>query len=159
VLPEEREALAAAWEVANAELAERVKPAFGPPGSWRERMRRGLSAVLDFFAEDPVRARLYVAEVVFAGEGPRRDHRNAIDELGAMIDAGRTEPGARELTRTLADGVAGGIWHCLRDYVVDDRAGELPGMLPDLMYMIVLPYLGTEAAVQELRRPPSSHRP
>ena len=151
--PREQAEFAAAWEAANEELAERMTAAFAPAAAWRDRVRAALAAALDFLAEDEPRARLYVSEVLFAEEGVRRRRQSGMERLSAMIDCGREEMGGRDLPSVVADGVAGGIWQCVHHAIRTGRTAELPADLPQLMYFVVLPYLGLEAAQEELRRP------
>jgi hypothetical protein len=154
----DQEEFAAVWEAANAELARRMAAAFERPGPWRDRIRAALDAALRFLSEDEERARLYVAEVLFAEEDVRRRRQSGMERLSAMIDRGRAEAGDRALPSVVADGVAGGVWHCVHRFIRAGHTAALPEELPQLMYFVVLPYLGLDAALEELRRPPGHSR-
>jgi hypothetical protein len=147
-------AFAAEWFKVDAELSERMGAAFVTEGPWRERIRTSCATALAYFAEDPARARLYVVDSLFAGKNVLDARQEAIERLGAMIDAGKAEttklPGRPWI---VAVAVAGGVWNRVQALIREERAAELPGELPQLMYFIVLPYLGTEIAFEELERP------
>ena len=155
-LPAE-ERFAAAWDAADAEFGERMAAAFETSGPWRDRIRAALEAGLRFLAADAERARLYVADVNFAAADVRARRQAALARLGAMVDLGRGERrDPRRVPATIADGIVGGVWHRVQSLVGAGRVAELPDELPTLMYFVVLPYLGLEAAEEELRRPPCS---
>jgi AcrR family transcriptional regulator len=144
----------ATWEATDAELWDRMASAFAAAEPWRTGMRAALTAALVYLAEDAATARLYVAEVFFAGEAVRERRRATMERFAAMIDLGRGEsPGASSMPAMVADGVAGGVWHCVYQLVAAGRSSELPAELPKLMYLVVLPYLGVRAAEEELGIP------
>lgn len=153
-LPRATREFAAAWVRADAELCERAGAAFATPGAWRQRIRATLAEILAYLASDPDRARLYVAEAVYAGEELSKRRQASMARLAAMIDTAREDPTATTHPPSIvADGIAGGIWHQVHRLVYNGRAAELPAELPQLMYLVVLPYMGTRAAAQELGRP------
>ena len=68
---EDREAcFLAAFDEAAQQIAARVVPAYEAEKRWRERIRAGLAALLDFLDEEPQAGRLCVVESLAAG--PRR---------------------------------------------------------------------------------------
>jgi len=146
---------AAVWTSIDVQLSVQMRSGFTVPGGWRERMRNALGVGLRFLAEDEGRARLYLAEFHFAGDGVRIPRASALERLAGLIDRGREEPTAPErLPGTLAEAIAGGIWHRVADLVRAGRAAELPDELPNLMYFVVMPFLGREAAQEERTRLP-----
>lgn len=142
---------AATWEAVDRELGRRMSAAYASPGPWRARVRAALDACLHLLAEDEQVARLYLTDVFFAGEDLRRRRQEALDRLTAMIDRGRREPSAPDgLTPFIAEGIAGGLWFNVNCLIEAGRGAELRGLLPELMYLVVLPYLGREVALEEL---------
>ena len=72
-----------------------------------------------------------------------------------MIDAGRRELDDPEsLTPATAESVGGAIFLRMRQVIDDEGTDRLNELLPELMYMAVLPYLGPEVAAEELKMPP-----
>jgi AcrR family transcriptional regulator len=70
----------AAFDYALARAGEAVLPAYGVEGSWRERVRSGLAALLGFFDEQPGLGALLVVDAL--GAGPR-----ALARRGELLDA------------------------------------------------------------------------
>lgn len=146
---------AAVWDEVNFEFDQRVFPAVMEPGPWRDRARAALEAGLRFLAEDDARARLYVSEVMFAGAALRERRETAMRRMIALIDLGRAEaPDPEQVPDILADAIAGAIWHRANHLIRHGRSAELPSDLPQLLYLVLLPYLGSEVAQDELGRPP-----
>lgn len=119
--------------------------------SWRERVRVTAYALYRFLADDEKLRRFTTAEVRGGGERVQLLFGEEIEALFDLIDEGRREPGApATLTRATAEQVGGGIFNQL--YAAGSRGGPMPPegeIIPQLMYAVVLPYLGDEAAREE----------
>lgn len=124
--------------------------------SWRGRVRATAYALYRFLADDEKLRRFTTAEVRGGGERVQLLFGEEVEALFDLIDEGRREPGApATLTRATAEQVGGGIFNQL--YAVGSRGGPMPPegeIIPQLMYAVVLPYLGDEAAREELRISP-----
>ena len=137
---------------AHGELLDRlvadVRRAYEGPGEWVERCRATLSALLDWFAADPVLGRFLLVEPAAVGPEFHAIFQAGFDRFVAMIDAGLDEdlPDPQPLPATsLAVGAA-----ISRVYgeVAAGRTARLPSLLPQLTYETLVPYLG-EAAARE----------
>jgi AcrR family transcriptional regulator len=138
------------------ELVERV---FGEVVSscdgkqpWQDRMRSGLTTIVELFAVDPELARTAVVEVAAAGADARQRHWNAVARFTEFLDAGRELAGGRELPENIALMSAGAVSGLIFDEVLAGRAERLPAMLPDLLFAMLVPYIGPRAAADEMRR-------
>ncbi|MGH2878904.1 MAG: hypothetical protein ACRDK4_04760 [Solirubrobacteraceae bacterium] len=132
---------------------------------WLEQVRVGLASLLRFFDRQPLLAQLCI---VHAAGGGRRvlERRSAvIDELCAVVDAGRALSGDRRVPgQVVAEGVVGAVLAVLYARVLahedapsvgaprHEQATTLIDLQGELMSMIVLPYLGARAAEAELER-------
>jgi hypothetical protein len=67
-----------------------------------------------------------------------------------FFEAGRQEapPGAR-LPELVSESVVGAIYEILYTRIRASRTEELPDLLPDLMYIALVPYLGPEEAMRD----------
>ncbi len=135
-------------------IAERVTSAYAAGGSWRERVRAGLGALLEHFEREPAAARLCVIE---ATRGPRvvAYRHGILDVLANVVDEGRSEmrrrgDGPPQLT---AESLVGGALAVIATRLSDADGARPTGLLNPLMGMIVYPYLGAAAAAKELERP------
>jgi AcrR family transcriptional regulator len=133
-------------------LANYAAPAYERPGPWSERIRRGLAALLTAIAYRPEGARLAMIEVLAAGPRAHRRHLAAIEAFAPYIDEGRNESrfGSR-LPPTLARIVAGGVAARIHEQVVTGHTGELRCLHPELLYLVLLPYLGRRRAYREMQ--------
>src|SRR4051794_9736524 len=128
-----------------------------PRGGWREQVRARAYSLYRFLTGDERRASFVVVDARAAGERTLLFAGQLIEELFDLIDGGRRElPDPDLLTRTTAESIGGGIFNQL--YALLGRGHALPPeaeIVPQLMYCMVLSYLGPAAAQQELRiRPP-----
>ncbi len=144
----------AAFEDALAFASQRVMPVYSAEQKWRERIRASLLALLAFFDEEPVIARLLIVESLSAGEKTLRRRNGVLAQLATALDEGRGQSAsAAYLPPLTAEGLVGGAFSLIYTNIVcaDDR--PLLELANQLMSMIVLPYLGAAAARKELERP------
>ena len=140
------------YAAALGEFRRRAARARDGLASWRDRVRVTGYALYRFLAEDERMRKLTTVDVRSAGERVGLLFGDAIKELTDLIDEGRDAPGAPDsLTRATADQVGCGIFSQL--YAAGARPGPMAPeaeIVPKLMYGVVLPYLGVEAAAEEL---------
>jgi hypothetical protein len=136
------------------ELLTRVALAFTAEEVWVDRLRAVAYEMARFLSEDSERAYLMTVEVLSAGPRAQAIRDAGMQALIELIDQGRQElDDPASMTRATAEGIGGAIYNRIH---LDLAAGDFDGMalVPTLMYNAVLPYLGTEAALAELHRPP-----
>jgi AcrR family transcriptional regulator len=110
---------------------------------------RGLiGAVLERLAAKPAQANLLLIEAPMVDpEIVRRCRNLVIDGMKAHPLAGkRMKPGGAD--PEIAFGRAKVL---IADYLAADRAEELPSLLPELVYIALLPYAGQEMALEQAR--------
>jgi AcrR family transcriptional regulator len=118
---------------------------------WPERVRIGIAAVLDHLATHPDEARFALVEVLAAGPKALARRDAAMRQFTGFIEAGRSEcavdlPGSTSLT------IAGGIAELLYSEVLHGAGAALPSRLPELVFLVVLPFLGPDRAAAERER-------
>ncbi len=136
------------------EVAQQAAP---EQESWRAQVRDGLQALLGFLGDEPGLGSLLVVGVL--GSGPRVLERRArvLDILAAIVDAGRAEAPAGDGPPPLtAEGVVGAVLSVVHARMLEGE--PLAELLNPLMGMIVLPYLGPDAAREEIERPTAKAR-
>jgi AcrR family transcriptional regulator len=147
------EAFLAAFDAALEQLFAAVREAYRREPHAEARLSAALAAFLDFLAREPGFARMCIAEALAAGP-EAVERRNAamatfariIDENARKLDSPLEPP---ELT---AETIVGGIYEVIFARVVRGEIRELPALLPDLMYSVLLPYAGPDAALAEYHR-------
>jgi AcrR family transcriptional regulator len=144
----------AIWDELTLAHAVLAAEAFAAPGPWRKRMRAAAWVTLDYLQADLDRTRFLVLEVLNAGEVARTHRESAITAQAEWIDSGRQElHDPDSLSRATAEHIAGAINEML---IRKTRSGEIlqgAQVMRELMYMAVRPYLGEEAAREELTMP------
>jgi AcrR family transcriptional regulator len=119
---------------------------------WLERMRAGLATVVEMFALDPELARTAIVEVAAAGADARQRHWNAVSRLTEYLAEGEALADGRELPQNIGLMAAGAVSGLIFDELLTGRAERLPELLPDLLFAMLVPYIGPSAATEEMRR-------
>lgn len=123
-----------------------------PQQPWLDRMRVGLSTVVELFALDPELARTAIVEVAAAGADARQRHWDAITRFTVYLAEGEQLTGERELPGNIGLMAAGAVSGLIFDELLAGRAEQLPELLPDLLFAMLVPYIGPSAATAEMRR-------
>ena len=138
-----------------AEFFDRATQAVAGESGWRDRMRATAYALLRFLRSDERVARLATVEAQHAGEGAQRLFLETFNRLVDLIDEGSAEAGGPDSpSRATALGVGGVVFARIQEAVAEGELGLGEEEIPELMYGAVFPYLGAEAAAEELRTPP-----
>jgi AcrR family transcriptional regulator len=131
-----------------------TRDAFDAQDEWVLALRAGLTALLNALAYEPVVARLCFVDVLAAGPRAAEARNAAMRELEATLELARPDEAGAAAPRALGMSMVGGLGEVLYQEIVAGRAEQLPGMLPELMYALILPFEGREAAERELERAP-----
>jgi AcrR family transcriptional regulator len=144
------------YEAQLADIDRRVVGAYLSHDAWRVRLRAAAYAAAGYVRDNP-------REVVFGEiqmrEGPdmvqvRRDAY--LQRLVDLVDAGRVElDDPDSLSRAAAERALGAVYTLLLRRLREGRGTRAAtSVVPELMYVAVRPYVGHEAALEELRIPP-----
>ncbi len=120
--------------------------------SWLERVEKGLTTIVELFALDPKLARTAVVEVAAAGAEARQRHWNAVARFTEYLEGGRELADGRDLPENISLMSAGAVSGLIFDELLAGRAAQLPALLPDLLFAMLVPYIGPRAAADEMRR-------
>jgi len=131
-----------------AESAMRVAAAAEEP-SWRGRMRGSLRGLLGFLDSRPQIGRALLVEVHAAGPRAVEKRTEAMERAAKLIDLAREE-GGDEAPAISAEAVVAGILAVLHTRLAGEWQDGFELLLPELMYLAVLPYFGAAAAAGEL---------
>jgi AcrR family transcriptional regulator len=154
------ECVAVLLEDIAARVRRELELAEVPAQAWRERMRRGLWALLCFAEREPALARVFLVHSL-GGAGRVRETREAlVAQLVAAVDAGRREVrgAAARCTELTAEGVVGAALAILQARVAREERGALTALFGELLAIVVLPYEGAAAARRAQSRPVPANR-
>jgi AcrR family transcriptional regulator len=143
----------AAFDTTAARLRERIDAAAEKGGTnWRTRLRLSLEELLHFVGTEPEAARALIVEARAASAEALLRRDNLLDYFAGSVDALVRDhlPDATSHSDITAAGVVGGVEALLYSRLNKGELDDLDSLLPSLMYFIVLPYEGHEAASEEL---------
>ena len=142
------------------EFDRALREAADPADPWRSRLRATAYAAARYVRDHPRAIRFDMIAILEIGELAQAHRDRYVRRLVDIIDEGRGEladPSA--VSRSAAEGVFGSIYRLLsRELVGKGRTGRAEEAVPELMYLAVRPYLGEEAAREELTIPPPPER-
>jgi len=142
----------AAYDMAVERLFAEVDGSCDGERDWLERVREGLATIVELFALEPELARIAVVEVASAGADARRRHWNAIIRFTEYLVEGHALAKGRELPASISAMAAGAVSGLIFEDLLAGRPAELPALLPDLLFAVLVPYIGPRAAAAEMRR-------
>ncbi len=144
---------AAAWNSVSESYMPRALAAYEGASGWREQMRAVGQAMLAHLTEHPDHGRILFVEGPEPGEPARTPLDPNVEVFIELIDRGRQEMEDPDLlTRATAEGIAGAVNERIAECLKRGADDELPRLVPELMYLVVRPYLGAEVAAEELHR-------
>jgi AcrR family transcriptional regulator len=145
------EAYDAVFDVLVAHVTAAFEAASEEP--WPEQIAAGLGALVDLLSVEADIARMAMVEVTATGDDARTRYRAALARFTPFLEQGRTYSGQGEaLPADTARFAIGGATSMIFDEVRAGRGPELKRLLPDLVFAVLMPYLGPEAAEDEMRR-------
>jgi hypothetical protein len=119
-------------------------------GEWPERVRSALAATLEWFAADPAAARFMLVELAAMGIEYRVRFQAEFSRFVGLLDEGMAGccPDVAQATSLAVSATVARLY----EEIVRGRAVELPALLPDLTYEMLVPFLGEEPAWAERTR-------
>ncbi len=134
------------------EFFVRATEAVAEESGWRDRMRATAYALLRYLRADERVARLAAVEVQYAGKRAQEVFLETFNRLVNLLNEGSSEAGGEEGPGlATAIGVGGVVFARIQEAVAEGELGLGEEEIPELMYAAVFPYLGAEAAEEELR--------
>ena len=145
------EAYDAVIDVLVAHVSSAYESTVGQP--WPDRIAAALRALVDLLASEHDIARMAMVEVTAVGEDARIRYRAALGRFTYFLEEGRiVSAQGDELPADTARFAIGGATSMIFDEVRAGRGPELRRLLPDLLFAVLMPYIGPEAAEDEMRR-------
>lgn len=145
------EAYDAVSDVLVAHVTAAFESAAGEP--WPERIAAALRALADLLAAESDIARMTMVEVTAVGEEARVRYRANLNRFVPILEEGRAlSPQGEQLPDDTAGFAIGGAMSLIFDEIRAGRGPELPQRVPELTFAVLMPYLGAEAAEDEMRR-------
>jgi AcrR family transcriptional regulator len=144
-----------AYDAVSDVLVAHVNAAFeSVPGEpWPERVAAAMRALAELLAAESDIARMTMVEVTAVGEEARVRYRANLNRFVPFLEEGRAmSPQGDALPADTARFAIGGAMSLIFDEVRAGRGPELPRLVPELTFAVLMPYLGAQVADEEMRR-------
>jgi AcrR family transcriptional regulator len=143
----------AAYDEVTKQLLARVSDAYNEADGLVAKVRDSLATFLNFVADEPAFADMCIVEVMAAGPTAIERRNRTMAAFAELIEqAAAAELPKSKLPPSLtAETLVGGIYEVVYARVLQGHGSELPALLPDLLFSVLLPYLGRETAASLLK--------
>lgn len=138
--------MVAAHKILVDELEEKVRATYSNQAPWPTRVRKALAAALDWFSSDPETARFLLVEMSTIGPAFHPIFQAEFERFRKLFDEGFEESGLDPQLAEASRLAVGATMARVYEEVVSGRTTELPGLVPDLTFGLLVPYLGEEQA-------------
>jgi AcrR family transcriptional regulator len=125
-------------------------------GSFAERLRAGLAALLAYLAANPALARACLVEIPAVGPAGEERHERTLAAFAELVRAGRERAGEAEPVAGEVEPILDGLYRLLYRAILDGKPKRLEGLLPDLTEFALISFLGPEALGGAAARPPAA---
>lgn len=142
-----------ALDAGSAWIELAMREAAASASTWRDQVRGALGGLLGFLDEQPEIGRALLVEVHAAGPRAVGKRTEAMERAARLIDRAREESDD-PAPAISAEAIVAGILAVLHARLSSDRKDGYAQLLPELMYLAVLPYFGADEAAAELRGEP-----
>jgi AcrR family transcriptional regulator len=137
----------AAYDMVADHIRASMRAAAESFTEWPQQVRAALATMLRFLSAEPELARLCMVEPVAAGGEIAARHRASMQGFVEILKAGRPQhSGSRPLPDATEETLVGGIVSLIVREISAGRTEDLEQLLPDLVELILAPYLGNEEA-------------
>ena len=140
-----------AIEAGSAWVELAMREAAGGETTWRGQLRGALTGLLGFLDEQPEVGRALLVEVHSAGPQAVGKRTEAMERAAAAMDLAREESDG-SAPAISAEAVVAGILAVLHTRLAARQTSGFARLLPELMYLAVLPYFGADVAAAEMRQ-------
>jgi AcrR family transcriptional regulator len=139
----------AAYEASFEYVREAMLTAAALQEEWPERVRAGLAGLLAVFATDAELAVFFLVAPAGAGDEIADRHHEAMRNIVSALTAGApVAPGGKGPSETREQALAGGLSRLILRKLDAGGPARLRELLPDLVELILQPFVGSEVAVR-----------
>ena len=143
------------WERLEACYFERIAAVTAPHERWLDRFRAGATETARLVEEHPAQARFLAVDALAVDEFGREKQREFAGRIATLLDSARVEledPDA--VPAATAPWIAAIFFDRVYRRCTNPDGPPLPSQLPELMFLAISSYFGTERGLEELAPPP-----
>jgi AcrR family transcriptional regulator len=142
----------AAMELSLADAMGRILAVYSPDKPWATMVRDAAAAFLDLLASRPAFARMALVEAPSSGERAFELYASGKRVLQSLLERGRDDPVEEEAIPSTAGRAAlSAAESLIVGQILAGNAERLRELLPDVVYITTVPYLGQEEALRQSR--------
>ena len=142
----------AAMELSLADAMGRIVAVYSPDKPWATMVRDAAAAFLDLLATRPTFARMALVEAPSSGERAFELYASGKRVLQSLLERGRDDPVEEEAIPSSAGRAAlSAAESLIVGQILAGNTARLPELLPDVVYITTVPYLGQEEALRQSR--------
>ena len=148
------DAFLASYDDISAQLVEAIEGAFRRADSFATRVEDCMRAFLALLAAEPAYANMCIVEVLVAGPAALERRNAVMREFAELIEKGATEelPKNARPPALTSETLVGGVHEVIYARILRGETAELPALLPDLTFSVLLPYMGRDVATEEYKK-------
>jgi hypothetical protein len=145
--------LFAAYAQLTERMACRAAEGCRAGGDWPQKVRCGLEALLEELAGAPAVAQLLIRAFPATSSAARARYQAFIESFVPLLQGGRDLAGAdTELPREVEMLAIGAAEAIVFEEIEAGRTGQLDTLAPEILFSVLVPFLGPEAASTEMER-------
>jgi hypothetical protein len=131
---------AADFSASFSRLCGAVEEACASEGAWEEKVAAGIRSALVFVAADPAAAKALTidARAEALGDGDRQDE--VVAHFAELLR--RAAPSEKRFPISTDRGIVESIMTLIRGHILAGTTDELPALVPDVVYLALMPYAG-----------------
>ncbi len=157
---DKEDCLQATMELSLADAMGRVVEVYSPDKPWATMVRDAAAAFLDLLASRPHFARMALIEAPAAGGRSQEMYASGKRVLQALLDRGRNDPIEEQAIPSSASrGALAAAESLIVGQILAGNTERLGELLPDIVYIVTIPYLGQEEALRQSREAEKTLRP
>jgi AcrR family transcriptional regulator len=142
----------AAMELSLADAMGRIVAVYSPDKPWATTVRDAAAAFLDLLASRPAFARMALVEAPSSGERAFELYASGKRVLQSLLERGRDDPVEEEAIPSTAGRAAlSAAESLIVGQILAGNTERLRELLPDVVYIATVPYLGQEEALRQSR--------
>ncbi len=127
--------------------------AFGDDAAdWPDGVAAGMNALLEYVRSEPEHAHLTLVDTFGASPRAIEIRESALESFTAYLQPGYERASADpDVPEIAAEAVAGGVWQIMHHFIEQKRLPELCDAAPQLVYLTLTPFVGSDRAAEVAR--------
>jgi AcrR family transcriptional regulator len=148
----------AAMELSLADAMGTIVVVYSPDKPWATMVRDAAAAFLELLARRPSFARMALIEAPSSGERAFQLYASGKRVLQSLLERGRDDPVEEEsIPSSAARAALSAAESLIVGQILAGNTERLPELLPDIVYITTVPYLGQEEALRQSRQAEREH--